>query len=268
MLSSDRLRLLSNKGLPIESGLPYELRRLREIDRLDGGAAGGSQAVASLCFGNEPSWSLDLSAAGEARLAVSGERPAVFRGRFTRDEARRERLWRGTPALGRGGDLVAFLAETACSDGMSDTRHPVTVRVSSPDGRFLVGCCRVPGSMIRPAAGAELEGVTWRVVDLPGFDAAALGAARQELTLRFADGRVAGFAGCNRFSGSYRLDGERLSLGSMAVTRMACPEPAMTLERAFLAAFTGDLRVALHGDRLDLVAAGGRRALTARRAAE
>lgn len=68
----------------------------------------------------------------------------TFRGAATRDEVRRERIWRGSPAAGR--DLVVLLRDAACSDGMSDAKHPVTARVSLPDLRFLAGCCRILGS--------------------------------------------------------------------------------------------------------------------------
>jgi hypothetical protein len=52
---------------------------------------------------------------------------------------------------------VAFLSETACSDGMSDLKRPVTARVSLPDGRLLAGCCRV--STLSTVAGAPVGAV-------------------------------------------------------------------------------------------------------------
>ncbi|MEY8840934.1 META domain-containing protein, partial [Cribrihabitans sp. XS_ASV171] len=53
-----------------------------------------------------------------------------------------------------------------------------------------------------------------------------------EVTLRFdRAGGVSGRAGCNRFSGSYVLSGEGMTIDPGAATMMACPEPAMALER-------------------------------------
>jgi heat shock protein HslJ len=47
--------------------------------------------------------------------------------------------------------------------------------------------------------------------------------------------RVSGFAGCNRFSGTFELtEGGRLKFGAMAVTRMACDDEAMKREQEFL----------------------------------
>ena len=39
-----------------------------------------------------------------------------------------------------------------------------------------------------------------------------------------AAGTVSGFGGCNRFKGSYQLQGSKLAFGNLAVTAMACAE--------------------------------------------
>ncbi|MEF8715857.1 MAG: hypothetical protein V5B39_20380, partial [Accumulibacter sp.] len=78
-----------------------------------------------ICFGSEPSWSLQFSEQGRAQLMLPERKPLDYRGRETRLDAQKERAWRGRPASGKGGELVAFLRESACSDGMSDTQHPV-----------------------------------------------------------------------------------------------------------------------------------------------
>jgi heat shock protein HslJ len=62
----------------------------------------------------------------------------------------------------------------------------------------------------------------------------------------FAEGRVAGSTGCNRFTAEYTLDGTVLELGPIASTRMTCIPPADQVERAYLDALS---RVA--GWRLD-----------------
>ena len=85
---------------------------------------------------------------------------------------------------------------------------------------------------------AGLEGTTWSLAD-----AAALGAqpaADAIPTIVFgADGTVSGTAGCNTFSGTYTADGATLTFGPLASTKMACPEPAMTVEGAYLGALAG-----------------------------
>ena len=215
---------------------------------------GAAQERSLICFGNEPSWGVDLTTPASARLSFPGAEGVTYRGAIVRNEPLREGMWRGTSSAGR--DLVVFLRDGACSDGMSDTTHPVSARVSLPDGRFLAGCCRIPGDQAAAAAPA-LEGPGWRLTGMPGKDAAALAALPRPVRVRLEGGRVTGSSGCNNLMGSYRLDGNRLTLGPLAGSMMACPEPGMSIENAFKGAFAGTLRYAIKGDRLSLTSEGG-----------
>jgi heat shock protein HslJ len=211
-----------------------------------------------ICFGNEPSWGLEFSGRSSARLLLPDQRPVYFRGSETRLDALKESAWRGKAAGGKGGNLVAFRREAVCSDGMSDVKHPFTARVSLPDGRFLAGCCRIPAARnATPAPAATIEGSTWNLVGLPGHDSSALGGAKRPVTARFEAGRISGFSGCNRFMGGYTVDRDKLIIGTLAGTMMACPEPEMALERAVHGALTGTLRYAISADRLTLTPESG-----------
>lgn len=205
-----------------------------------------------VCFGAEPSWSVRLESADSAQLLLPDDAPVEYRGNATRNDPLHERVWRGRTVAGGGGDLVVFLRDAACSDGMSDTEHPVTARVSLADGRFLAGCCRI----VPPPV--PFERTSWRLVELPGVEPATLAALPRGLSARFEAGRVAGFAGCNNLMGSYELDGDRLELSQLAGTMMACPGEAMTLERSFHAALAGTHRMAVSGDRLLLTGESGK----------
>ena len=93
-------------------------------------------------------------------------------------------------------------------------------------------------------AGIEVSGVSrgaaapfspdtrWRLVELS--PELPLGAVRAEAVFDADARRVSGSAGCNRFTGSFTTDGDRLSIGPLATTRMACPEPQMRIEEAVL----------------------------------
>ena len=73
-----------------------------------------------------------------------------------------------------------------------------------------------------------LDNTTW-VLSAP------LGASDGiEVTLAFDDGMASGYAGCNRFHGSYHLTGDDFSMGPLASTRMFCDDDAMALERKVL----------------------------------
>jgi heat shock protein HslJ len=55
------------------------------------------------------------------------------------------------------------------------------------------------------------------------------------VSLRLDDGTASGTGGCNRYSGSYMLEGESLTFGPAAATLMACVGPAGDVEAAYLA---------------------------------
>ena len=67
-----------------------------------------------------------------------------------------------------------------------------------------------------------------------------------------AGGRLSGSGGCNRITGSYQLDGDRLTFGPIASTRMACPE-AMDQEQAFLKALAAVRSYRIPGGTLELL---------------
>jgi heat shock protein HslJ len=206
-----------------------------------------------ICFGNEPFWRLDLIEQGKASFSTP-DTPAVdYVGTSVTLEPRNESVWRGRPAGSDGGDLVAFLRQGGCSDGMSDTVHPYSINVSLPDGRFHAGCCRLAAAT---NGSTMLENTTWRLTELPG-QALPSDQGANAVTVNFNAGQVHGFSGCNQFTGSYNLEGDRLVLGPLGATMMACAEPAMSVETAFLKSFAGALQDALTGDDLTLTPEGG-----------
>ncbi len=60
----------------------------------------------------------------------------------------------------------------------------------------------------------------------------------QELTLKFDDAtkQVSGFAGCNRFFGSYAIDGDKLTFSNLGSTKMLCPENDNKIETDYFKA--------------------------------
>lgn len=82
-------------------------------------------------------------------------------------------------------------------------------------------------------ATTELPGTSWELVEIDG----AAPTADPPPTLTFEDdGTVTGSGGCNAFSGSATIDGTSLSIGPLASTQMACPDPVGQEEQAFLLA--------------------------------
>jgi heat shock protein HslJ len=114
-----------------------------------------------------------------------------------------------------------------------------------------------------------LAGTAWQVTGYNnGRQAVVSVLAGSELTLEFsADGRVAGFAGCNRYTGSFRQDGRALSFGPAAATRRMCVEPegVMEQEQQFLKALETVATSRQEADRLELRTADGAMAVTLHR---
>lgn len=79
-----------------------------------------------------------------------------------------------------------------------------------------------------------------------------------EITLNFEAGRVIGTDGCNRYSGSYTTDGEKITVNEdFATTKMACEESIMEQASAFMAMLTQVTTSRYNGQQLTLLDADG-----------
>ena len=90
---------------------------------------------------------------------------------------------------------------------------------------LLAGCATV-----------DLPDGEWNLTSFQG-QKSPHGADNKRLTIQFEDSgrKVFGFAGCNRYSGTYRQNGSTLELGPLISTKMACAGQ-MELESAYLQA--------------------------------
>jgi heat shock protein HslJ len=122
-----------------------------------------------------------------------------------------------------------------------------------------LGCGPKPPSQQPPASHptAPITDRQWTLATL-GERAAPLGAGGRPATLGLdsVTSRAVGFAGCNRFSASYRLSGDSLSFGPVASTRMACTD-GDELERSFLAALPAVVTYQVTDSALTLSGPGG-----------
>jgi len=121
------------------------------------------------------------------------------------------------------------------------------------------------GSMMLPlsAVAAGIEGPTWSLTNVQGLNASLLPIGPQAVTARFEGGRVTGFSGCNRFFGSYTLkQPDRLVIGRLAGSMMACDGDAMRVEGAVHKAMAGTFRPVLSGDSLTLMSERGEPVMT------
>jgi putative lipoprotein len=97
----------------------------------------------------------------------------------------------------------------------------------------------------------------WRAADVNGVPVA--GARPLTLSLGL-DGRAGGNAGCNSFSGAYDIRSrDRIDLGPLAVTRMACEPTVMEQESRYLSILEAAESFSRYGDgSLSIIAPDGR----------
>ncbi len=106
-----------------------------------------------------------------------------------------------------------------------------------------------PGSDVT----SGLLGTGWVAVSIAGRPAAD----KMESWVKLSkDGEISGHAACNAFTGSFRIDGDRISVAQLARTKMLCVGATMDEERRFLAAIEGADRFEIVEDHLLLYPAG------------
>jgi heat shock protein HslJ len=83
------------------------------------------------------------------------------------------------------------------------------------------------------AENQDLAGTDWNVVGYNnGKEAVVSVIIDTNLTASFGkDGNLSGNAGCNTYSGSYTVDSNQITIGSLASTMMFCEEPAGTMDQ-------------------------------------
>ena len=95
-----------------------------------------------------------------------------------------------------------------------------------------------------------LVGKTWTLVRVVAREIRG----EEPLTMQFhPDGKVEGFGGCNKFTGQYTLDGDKLQFGPFASTHMSCGPAADEREFTFLTILPKVQRLKVEGDNLTLI---------------
>lgn len=153
---------------------------------------------------------------GRSRQELAGMRsPFPFVVRYLDGAIRPDRRYQLRATI-RQGDRLLFTTDTA---------HPVL------DGRR--GPLQLP---LVPVGDAPLRGLQWLRAPAAGVPAPP-GAPRQEQQLRLdpLSRELSGSADCNRFIGTFRLEGEQLRLIPITGTTLLCEPEVMADEQRFLA---------------------------------
>jgi uncharacterized lipoprotein YbaY/heat shock protein HslJ len=235
IVSPNEIRLRSVTGEEIESELPYELTRADAFAPIE----------PELALRGMYRYMADAAVLRECLTGrnhqVQGEGAAVLEAAYL--EAR-----------GEPGDelLVEVEGQLAMREGMEGGPRPTVLvrRLIRITPRESCGA---------PMSTADFTETYWKLTLLR--DEAVTALANQpepHLIFRAAEGSVAGSGGCNRISGTYKVEGSILEIGRMASTMMACLE-GMDTESAFLAAIEEVRSWRILGQHLELFDAAGAR---------
>ena len=106
------------------------------------------------------------------------------------------------------------------------------------------------------AESQDLSGTSWEATGYNNGKQAVTGALEgTTLTADFGkDGTLSGNSGCNTYSGGYKVNGDKITIGPLASTMMACSDPAgvMEQEAQYLAALQSAATYQIEGDVLQL----------------
>ena len=134
-------------------------------------------------------------------------------------------------------DPAAQAAETRMVDTLqSVSSYSITANAMSMSGSG--------GTLRFIAAAGSLAGTRWKGVVGSGVDEAATP------YLEFAEGRLAGFTGCNMLSGAWRTENNEVRLGALVTTKRGCPGTGGEMEKRVLAVLTEKTRFSREGNRL------------------
>lgn len=107
-------------------------------------------------------------------------------------------------------------------------------------------------SSVPPALSSDLAGTRWAVQSINGANTAG-----RASVVFAAEDRISGAAGCNRFFGVYEARDGNIDVRALGRTEMACDQPVMSQENAFLDVLDKAAQYRREADRLVITAENG-----------
>ena len=232
---ANTLRMLDTEGRDIESPLNYDLHRTKDVELLEPRAA----MRGMYRYFADAGWFTECLT--RRKWAVAQEK----------DNAALESTYlkaRLTP----GEELLVKLeGQVAVRPRMEGQGTQPTLVVERFIGFSPGETC---GARFSPV---PLENTNWKLTRLGSKSITATTTRREpHFALDSKTKRVAGFGGCNRFTGTYEQNSDRLTFGKMAMTFMACPEE-METERDFVGVLDQARSWKILGNQLELFDSGG-----------
>lgn len=203
VIDAETLRKLDLEGHEIESSLNYDLRRKEWLSPIEIRLTmrGMYRYMADAALFEE------CLSGRRFQVAMEADNIALERAYL---EARREP---GEPLL---VSLQGRIAERPAMEGDAMVLTVVPERFL---GVWPGETCGARRSI------SPLENIYLKLTQLGGHSVPVFEGRREaHIVLHSEEQRVAGTGGCNRFSGTYEIEGSSISLGVMAMTKMACLE--------------------------------------------
>lgn len=117
-------------------------------------------------------------------------------------------------------------------------------------GLILLTACATSSSQ---QGGGDLTGQVWGLTELVGETLLPDTGISAQFN---SDGTLSGSSGCNQYNGKYTVSGDSITISTpLATTMMACPQPVMDQENAYLKALGEAKTFAVRGDKLTLTGA-------------
>ena len=230
------LRKLDTAGKPITSDLSDRLERLPQPELIE------PRLKISGLF-------IYMADAAVITLCADGSRlPVAMEGDF---RALQAAYMNARPAPGKAL-LVSLDGRIAMRPSMEESLPPLDTLVVE---HFISVSSQA--NCARASAKRPLRGTYWKLVRLGGAPV-EVSAGQAELQLVFATDaqQVSGSGGCNRVAGGFTLEGDRLHLGPLAGTMMACTN-GMEQEQRFLKSLNHVERYRINGQQLELLDGSG-----------
>jgi len=125
--------------------------------------------------------------------------------------------------------------------------------------RPLLVICLIAGVIILAACassqGGDLTGKVWALTELGGQPILPDTGITANFT---SEGALSGSSGCNQYNGAYTVSGSSMTINTpLATTMMACAQPVMDQESAYLKALGEVKTFTIKGDKLTLSGANG-----------
>ena len=181
---------------------------------------------------------------GEALVHPAGQVPIAFS--LSVDTARL--------ASGKDHGLTARIEVDGATWFANETPAPIDLKEPAAPLSLLLVRVAEKSPPENLAETGSVKGTTWRLSSLGGEDAAT-GVVS---TLTFNDdNNISGNGGCNSFGGQATFDGVKLNFSDVFSTMMACEQPKMEQEAAFLAAVAKTASYTVEGATLTLLDGSG-----------